>query len=79
MNDLFKTEKPKRTKRCYRVENLNPEKGIISSMRVSEEQKKYVVCLCLPNRIINTSFKSELSAFEQLTKYRQLYKQKKGK
>ena len=76
MNSLFKQEKPKAT-RVYRVENLNSEKGITSSMKVSNDQREYVVCLCLTDRTIKTAFKSEVSALDQLRKYRQLYKQKK--
>ena len=76
MNSLFKQEKPKAT-RVYRVENLNSEKGITSSMKVSKDQREYVVCLCLTDRTIKTAFKSEVSALDQLRKYRQLYKQKK--
>lgn len=76
MNNLFKQEKPKAT-RVYRVENLNSEKGISSSMRVSKDQKEYVVCLCLSDKTIRTSFRSEWSALDQMNKYRQLYKQKK--
>ena len=76
MNNLFNQE-PMKARRAYRVENLNAEKNIHSSMRVSDNQKKYVVCLCLADRTIKTVFKSELSALEQLRKYRQLYKQKK--
>lgn len=76
MTGLFKQQKPKAT-RVYRVENLNPDAGISSSMRVSKDQREYVVCLCLTDRTIKTAFKSETSALEQLSKYRQLYKQKK--
>ena len=76
MNSLFKQEKPKAT-RVYRVENLNSDKGITSSMKVSKDQREYVVCLCLTDRTIKTAFKSEVSALDQLRKYRQLYKQKK--
>ena len=76
MNGLFKQQKPK-AQRVYRVENLNPNAGISSSMRVSKDQREYVVCLCLADRTIKTAFKSKTSALEQLRKYRQLYKQKK--
>ena len=60
-----------------KVENLNPDKGISSSMRVSKDKKDYVVCLCLANKTTQTIFHNEFSALEQLRKYRQLYKQKK--
>lgn len=77
MINLFKQEKPKKAQRVYRVENLNSSKGISSSMRVSKDQKEYVVCLVLVDKTIKTAFKSERSALDQLRKYRQLYKQKK--
>ena len=73
---LFKQERPK-ARRVYRVENLNSKMGISSSMRVSKDQREYVVCLCLTDRTIKTEFKSEGSALDQLRKYRELYKQKK--
>lgn len=69
---------PKKAVRAYRVENLNPSKGISSSMRVSKDQKKYTVCLCLANRTVKTVFTSEFSALEQMKKYRSLYKEIKG-
>ena len=77
--DLFKKEKPIKAQRVARVENLNPSKGISQSMRVSKDQKEYTVCLCLVNRTIKTIFHSENLALEQMTKNRQLYKEKKGK
>ena len=66
---------PKKAVRVSRVENLNPSKGISSSMRVSKDQKKYTVCLCLANRTIKTVFQSEFGALEQMKKYRSLYKE----
>lgn len=76
MIDLFKKE-AKRARRVYRVENLNAEKGITASYKVSKDQRKHVVVLCLANRTIKTTFKSEWSALDQLSKYKQLYKAKK--
>ena len=75
MISLFK--KPKKAVRVARVENLNPEKGITQSMRVSKDQREYVVCLCLSNRTVKTTFLSEFSALDQMRKNRALYKTKK--
>ena len=73
--NLFKQEKPKAV-RAYRVENLNPNKGISVTMRASSDQRQYTVCLCLTNKTVKTTFPSETSAMEQLRKYRALYKAK---
>ena len=70
---LFKQAKPKAV-RAYRVENLNPQKGISATMRASKDQRQYVVCLCMENKTVRTSFPSEFGALEQLRKYRALYK-----
>ena len=75
MTSLFK--KPKKAVRVAKVENLNPEKGITQSMRVSKDQREYVVCLCLSNRTVKTTFLSEFSALDQMRKNRALYKTKK--
>jgi len=72
--NLFKNEKPQRAIRVARVENLNQEKGISQSMRVSKDQREYVVCLCLTDRTIKTKFLSETMALDQMSKNRQLYK-----
>ena len=71
---LFKQEKPKKACRVYRAESLNPSEGISLSYRVSDDQRKHTVCLCLANRTVKTTFPSEFSAFEQMRKYRSLYK-----
>ena len=76
MKDLFK-EQPKKAVRIARVENLNPEKGISASMKVSMDQRKYTTCLCISNKMVYTTFTNEYSALEQMKKYRQLYKAKK--
>ncbi len=75
--NLFKQSKPKAV-RAYRVESLNPVQGISVSYRVSSDQREHVVCLCLANRTIKTTFPSEFSALEQMRKYRSLYKEIKG-
>lgn len=71
---MFNQDKPKKAQRVARVENLNPDKGISQSMRVSEDQRKYTVVLCLANRTVKTTFLSELSALDQMRKNRSLYK-----
>lgn len=67
-----------RATRVCRVENLNPSKGISTMMRVSKDQREYVVCLCLANRTKKTTFHSEAGALDQMQKYRMLYEEKKG-
>jgi hypothetical protein len=76
MNNLFKEVLPKKARRVYRVENLNPQKNIFASMRASMDGHDYHVCLCLANRAIKTTFHSEVGALGQLEKYKELYKQK---
>lgn len=78
MTQLFKQE-PIKAKRVYRVENLNQEKGISSSMRVSNDGREYVTVLCLPNVTKKTVFHSERQALDEMARYRALYKQKKQK
>ena len=73
---LFK--KGGRATRVCRVETLNPGKGISTMMRVSKDQREYVVCLCLTNRTKKTTFHSEAGALDQMQKYRMLYEEKKG-
>jgi len=75
---LFK-EQPKKVQRVARVESLNPDKGISQSMRVSEDQRKYTVVLCLANRTVKTTFLNEFSALDQMQKNRALYKKLKEK
>lgn len=77
MKDLFKQERPKNAQRVCKVENLNPKKGITASYMVSKDQKQHTVVLCLADRTVKTTFNSEWSAFDQLDKYRQLYKAKR--
>ena len=74
MTSLFKQERPKNAQRVCRVENLNSEKGITASYRVSKDQRKHTVVLCLTNKTVKTTFPSECSALLQLEKYRELYK-----
>lgn len=59
----------------YKVECLNKEKGITSSLKVSHDTKEYVVCLCLSSKTIINSFPNEQMAYEQMKKYRALYKE----
>ena len=72
---LFKEEKPRKAQRVCRVENLNPSKGIIASYRVSKDQRKHTVVLCLVDKTVKTTFSNEWSALDQLKKYKQLYKE----
>ena len=74
--NLFKNEKPEKAQRVCRVENLNPSKGITASYRVSPDQRKHTVVLCLADKTVKTTFPSEFLALDQLGKYRQLYKEK---
>ena len=76
MTSLFKQERPERAQRVCRVENLNPEKGITMSYKVSKDQREHIVVLCLAHKTVKTKFTSELGAFDQMGKYRQLYKAK---
>lgn len=71
---MFNQDKPKKAQRVAKVESLNPEKGISQSMRVSEDQRKYTVVLCLANRTVKTTFFNEFSALDQMRKNRSLYK-----
>ena len=71
---LFKQERPKRALRVCRVENLNPKEGVSMSYNVSKDQREHIVCLCLPSKTVKTRFTSESSAFEQMRKYRDIYK-----
>ena len=74
---LFKQDKPKKAVRVARVEILNSEKGITQSMSVSQDQKEYIVCLCLSYKTVKTTFLSEFSALDQMRKNRALYKVKR--
>lgn len=73
--NLFKDEKPKKAQRVCRVENLNPKKGITAMMKVSDDQRKYAVVLCLADKTKKTVFHSEILALDQMEKYRELYKE----
>ena len=75
MKQLFKQATPK-AKRVYKVESLNKDLGITSSMRLSEDGRKYVTVLCLPNVTRKTVFLSECQALHEMRRYRALYKQK---
>lgn len=79
MKQLFKSERPARAYRAYRVENINPEKGITASMRTSKDRKDFVVCLCLPTKTVLTTVHSEALALHELKRYKELYKPLKNK
>lgn len=70
----YKEHKPAKAKRIYKVENLNPQKGISASMKADEQKREYIVCLCLSNRVVQTSFPTEHGAIREIKRYRALYK-----
>lgn len=72
---LFKEEKPRKAQRVCRVENLNPQKGITASYRVSRDRRQHTVVLCLADKTVKTTFPSEFMALDQMDKYKQLYKE----
>ena len=76
---LFKQNKPEKATRVAKVECLNSEKGIFSSMHVSRDQRDYTVVLCLANKTTKTVFHSESLALDELRRYRSLYKEIKNK
>lgn len=75
---LFKN-RPRKIRMAYRVENLNSEKNISSTIKVDDERREYVVCLCIANTMTKTVFPSYQDALDQMCKYRKLYKEKKNK
>ena len=75
---LFKEENPRKGQFVYRVENLNPDKGIFASYRHIKDQKKHVVVLCLADKTVKTVFKNKWSAIEKLNKYKEYYKELKA-
>lgn len=78
MNNLFKQSTTKAHRVC-KVENLNPQKGITVSYRVSQDQRRHTVVLCLADKTVKTVFSSELAASIQMNKYKQLYREIKPK
>lgn len=76
MNNLFQ-KRPVNAQRVCKVENLNPSQGITSSYRMSRDQKRHTVVLCLADKTVKTTFQSQHSALDQMKKYRMLYKEKK--
>lgn len=74
MIGLTKREKTRRDERVYRVENLNPDKNIFCSLSISKDKKRSTVCLCLAEKTVKTTFPSVSQGYEQLAKYRSLYK-----
>jgi hypothetical protein len=65
--------------KVFKAESLNAEKGIMSSIDIRRDENKYVVCLCLYNKLIQTAFLTEEAARQQMRNYRLLYKAKKAK
>lgn len=76
MIDLFKQEKKPKGQIVYRVQNLNKEKGITSTMRVSKNGKRYTTVLCLPNATLKRVFFEEKQALGIMNRYKILYKKK---
>lgn len=79
MKQLFNSERPAKAYRAYRVENINPEKGITASLRVSEDRRDFVVCLCLPTKTVKTTVHNEALALHEMKRYKELYKPLKKK
>lgn len=59
--------------RICRVENLNPEKGIVSALTKSKSRGKYYVCLCLGYKNVKTGFPTRNAALEAMQNARKLY------
>lgn len=76
-----KAGRPKKASRVCKVENLNQEKNIYTSMSVNtkEDNREYVVCLCLENKMVKTSFPTEAGALHEMRRYRSLYREIKPK
>lgn len=71
MKKLLKSPFKRATLVCS-VENINPKKGILSTMFTTTEGKHFT-CLCLPGRMIQTQYPSEHAALKRMEEYRQLY------
>ena len=73
MFNLFNNQKPSKAERIYRVENLNPEKGISSAMHVCKDGK-FKTILCLAHKTKVTVFPTEELALLEMKKYKAMYK-----
>lgn len=74
MKSPFKVRRPENAYRAYRVENINPERGISASLRVSADRKDFTVCLFLPTKTTSTKMHNENAALRELKRYKELYK-----
>ena len=73
-NALFGAETPEKKELVYRVETLNKEKGIVTTLRKTAQRKEYTVCLFLPKkRVVSTVLHSRVLANELIDSYKELY------
>lgn len=73
-NALFGAETPEKKELVYRVETLNKEKGIVTTLRKTAQRREYTVCLFLPKkRVISTILHSRALANELVSSYKELY------
>lgn len=73
-NALFGAETPEKKELVYRVETLNKEKGIVTTLRKTAQRREYTVCLFLPKkRVISTVLHSRALANELVASYKELY------
>lgn len=74
-NVLFGGEMPEKKELVYKVETLNKEKGIVTTLRKTAQKREYTVCLFLPKqRVVSTVLHSRVLANELMGDYRKLYK-----
>lgn len=76
---LSLSSKPKKASRVYKVENIDAEKGITATFRKEKDKPEYVVCLFMDCRTVKTVFPNELSAINEIKRYKELYKPIKKK
>lgn len=73
-NALFGAETPEKKELVYRVETLNKEKGIVTTLRKTAQRREYTVCLFLPKkRVVSTVLHSRVLANELIDSYKELY------
>lgn len=73
-NALFGAETPEKKELVYRVETLNKEKGIVTTLRKTAQRREYTVCLFLPKkRVVSTVLHSRVLANELIASYKELY------
>ena len=64
----------KENKQRCSIYSINPQKGIIASLKSYTEKPEHVVVLCLSNRVIQTSFPSREAALCEIARYKALYR-----